>query len=243
MPASRECTLCGAHFKLPGSLTRHRRRYHSGPNNDQTPTIIRPGRYEPHAADNDNEENWNNLPAYSPPPLERTFPYSAGTPIAPIGYTPHKYEKPDWNPLEPFETIEQWKLCQIATEHNLTQSALKDMLRNNLFQDETRITSPKHLHALVQSMDDGLNAEWRKDTLDIEGIKCEFWCRDPLQCIRFIIGHAPFKDHLKYAPEKVYGDGGRLYNEMWTGDWWWREQVSVPFSTDMQGPLLITAEV
>ena len=39
---------------------------------------------------------------------------------------------------------------------------------------------------------------------------------------------APFKDSLSYTPEKVYADAEgkeRVYDEMWTGDWWWDVQV------------------
>ena len=76
-------------------------------------------------------------------------------------------------------------------------------------------------------MNDGVNMEWVRDVMEIEGIKCDYWYRNPLECIKFIIGHPPFKDHLRYAPEKVYGKEGCIYNKMWTGDWWWREQVNI----------------
>lgn len=57
----------------------------------------------------------------------------------------------------------------------------------------------------------------------------EFWERDPMECIRDLIQNPLFKDQMAYAPEKVYRDAGgktRVYDEMWTGDWWWEIQVS-----------------
>ena len=34
---------------------------------------------------------------------------------------------------------------------------------------------------------------------------------------------------MRYAPERVYMDEGRkerVYDECWTGEWWWETQVS-----------------
>jgi len=38
-----------------------------------------------------------------------------------------------------------------------------------------------------------------------------------------------FCDVLQYVPEQLYTDETheeRIYNEMWTGDWWWELQVN-----------------
>ena len=37
-----------------------------------------------------------------------------------------------------------------------------------------------------------------------------------------------FKDYISYVPERVYMDKEgkvRVFDEMWTGDWWWEIQV------------------
>jgi hypothetical protein len=50
-----------------------------------------------------------------------------------------------------------------------------------------------------------------------------------VDCIRELIGNPALKDYISYVPEKAYSseDGGvRMYDEMWTGDWWWNIQVS-----------------
>ena len=57
----------------------------------------------------------------------------------------------------------------------------------------------------------------------------ELWVRDPVECIRELIGNPAFREYMAYAPEKTYTDKygwNRRYNEMWTGDWWWTTQVS-----------------
>lgn len=56
----------------------------------------------------------------------------------------------------------------------------------------------------------------------------ELWRRNPVECIRELIGNPAFKDHLAYLPERVFGnieETNRLYDEMWTAEWWWKIQV------------------
>ena len=62
----------------------------------------------------------------------------------------------------------------------------------------------------------------------------ELWIRDPVECLRNLIGNPSFREHMAYAPEKVYTDKegrNRQYDEMWTGDWWWETQVSLIISS------------
>ncbi|EIW76990.1 hypothetical protein CONPUDRAFT_62545, partial [Coniophora puteana RWD-64-598 SS2] len=45
------------------------------------------------------------------------------------------------------------------------------------------------------------------------------------------IGNPTFREMMQYAPEKVYEDMEgecRVYDEMWTGDWWWNLQKTLP---------------
>jgi hypothetical protein len=64
---------------------------------------------------------------------------------------------------------------------------------------------------------------------DDESEELELWMRDPVACIQELIGNPAFERNLAYTPEKVYVDQEgrtRRYDEMWTGDWWWKTQVS-----------------
>lgn len=56
----------------------------------------------------------------------------------------------------------------------------------------------------------------------------ELWYRDPVECVRELIGNPMFAKILGYAPTQVYHDpNGRIrhIDEMWTGTWWWKMQV------------------
>ena len=57
----------------------------------------------------------------------------------------------------------------------------------------------------------------------------ELWLRDPVECIRELIGNPAFREYISYAPEHAYADEAgaiRIFDEMWTADWWWETQVS-----------------
>jgi hypothetical protein len=47
---------------------------------------------------------------------------------------------------------------------------------------------------------------------------------------------------MRFAPEKAYEDSdakNRIFDEMWTGDWWWDLQVSLNFSYFMTLPTIL----
>jgi hypothetical protein len=58
------------------------------------------------------------------------------------------------------------------------------------------------------------------------------WEQNPVECIRELIGDPAFREKMQYVPEKVYEDRDgnvHVFDEMWTGDWWWNLQVSISY--------------
>jgi hypothetical protein len=63
--------------------------------------------------------------------------------------------------------------------------------------------------------------------LTINGEQLEFYSRDSIESIRSLYGDPRFAQQLAFAPERHYTEARtRVYNEMYTGDWWWKVQVS-----------------
>ena len=59
------------------------------------------------------------------------------------------------------------------------------------------------------------------------------WCRDPIECVKELLGNPAFTKQ-GYVPQRVFrgrdenGEGvNREYSEMWTADWWWTIQVFI----------------
>ena len=46
-----------------------------------------------------------------------------------------------------------------------------------------------------------------------------------ISVLEFLMDHEPFEHYLSYAPVRQFGSAGAdnwIYDEMYTGDWWWR---------------------
>jgi hypothetical protein len=55
------------------------------------------------------------------------------------------------------------------------------------------------------------------------------FARNIIAIVRELIGNPAFKDHIRYAPERHWTAEDckiRVYGEAWSGNWWWRMQVS-----------------
>lgn len=57
----------------------------------------------------------------------------------------------------------------------------------------------------------------------------EMWIRDPVECVKELIGNPAFTNDIQYAPirkwKQVRNAKNRVYDEAWTADWWWDTQV------------------
>jgi hypothetical protein len=54
--------------------------------------------------------------------------------------------------------------------------------------------------------------------------------RSVIDVIRDLIGNPSFKNFMRYRPERQWTSWAQtscVYSEMWTGNWWWRRQVSI----------------
>lgn len=57
----------------------------------------------------------------------------------------------------------------------------------------------------------------------------ELWKRNPVNIIQELLENPDFRNEIRYKPTKLYTDEEqteRIYNEMWTGDWWNATAVS-----------------
>ena len=68
--------------------------------------------------------------------------------------------------------------------------------------------------------------------------RLEFYCRDVLECIRTLYGDPSWAHDMAFAPERHYtshAHTSRIYNELYTSDWWWAVQVCAPFPDKITG--------
>ena len=103
---------------------------------------------------------------------------------------------------------------------------------------KTSYTNKRNLYKKIDSLPSG--PSWTVETLELKGDVMgknghhkkeilHLFRRDPVECIRELMGNPAFKDKIRYAPEKVFEDAegrNRIFDEAWTGTWWWDMQVS-----------------
>ncbi|KAG8694602.1 hypothetical protein FRC09_009744, partial [Ceratobasidium sp. 395] len=71
------------------------------------------------------------------------------------------------------------------------------------------------------------------------------YLRDILAVIRELIGARRFKRWMKYAPEKHWTSRDRkcrAYDEMWSGNWWWRMQYLIDNKNGTVVPLIVASD-
>jgi len=68
--------------------------------------------------------------------------------------------------------------------------------------------------------------------------------RDIIECVRMIWRNPNLSDKMVFRPQRVFNNSGkesRLYNEMWTGDWWWQIQDQLPIGATV-APLIVASD-
>ncbi|KAJ7051861.1 Zn-finger domain-containing protein [Mycena amicta] len=144
----------------------------------------------------------------------------------------------------PFRDGEEHDLAYWLSK-NVTQTATDEFLKLKITQDRTK-PSFHNNYSFLQKVDQlPTGPEWTHETIDIVGDlvddetkapmveTVELWKRDPVECVRELIGNPAFKDRLVYMPERVYSDKSgsdesRVIDEMWSADWWWEAQKRIP---------------
>lgn len=68
----------------------------------------------------------------------------------------------------------------------------------------------------------------KTETGDLATEELELRYKDPVDLVKEIFGNPAFKEHLRYAPEKLFTSeekDDQIFNEMWTAEDWWETQV------------------
>ncbi|KAH9947424.1 hypothetical protein B0H21DRAFT_853788 [Amylocystis lapponica] len=170
----------------------------------------------------------------------RSVPSTFGTATTSFDARRAENEKLGVSSWYPFESKKESELAHWLMTAGVSQTAIDDYLKLPITRERADLTFNnkctffKKIDALPQG------PEWTCEPWDITGDlldelgkpmveTAELWKRNPVNCIRELIGNPAFKDVMKYTPEKLYTTadrrpGERIFDEMWTGDWWWDVQ-------------------
>ncbi|KAH7917895.1 hypothetical protein BV22DRAFT_1025530 [Leucogyrophana mollusca] len=145
------------------------------------------------------------------------------------------------HPFAPFEDEEEWSLAKWMME-NLGQTRIDEYLKLPITRNRTQ-PSFHNSRAFLQKIDQlPIGPEWNCKKVSVTGDKkgedgemmveeVDLWLRDPVECIKELVGNPSFRNCMAYAPEQAYTDKAgqrRLFDDMWTADWWWDTQDKLP---------------
>ena len=63
-------------------------------------------------------------------------------------------------------------------------------------------------------------------------VQHQIYYRNPIDVIKSLWSNPTYANQMVFSPQKLQTSSdktSRLYNEMWTGDWWWKIQVFILF--------------
>ncbi|KAF5377941.1 hypothetical protein D9615_006759 [Tricholomella constricta] len=138
---------------------------------------------------------------------------------------------------EPFASEDEWQLAMWLMK-NASQKSTDEYLK---------------LPIKVDALPTG--PEWKCDIVKVQGDQVdedgemmeenlELWMRDPVECIRELMGNPAFREFMAFAPEQVFTDEAcseRIFDEMWTADWWWKIQKLLPTGATL-APIILSSD-
>ncbi|KAJ6490457.1 hypothetical protein DFH09DRAFT_1252659 [Mycena vulgaris] len=133
--------------------------------------------------------------------------------------------------LGPFENDEEWELAKWLIKnvgHNQMEAFLKLPIIEGL---GTAYSSKDQVLQAIDNLPGGVG--WKLEKVVLKGDlqnddgkqiveTLEMWYRDPVDCIRELMGNSVFRDVMQYAPQQVFEDRegkSEVINEMWTASW------------------------
>ncbi|KAJ6524347.1 hypothetical protein B0H19DRAFT_1215001 [Mycena capillaripes] len=155
--------------------------------------------------------------------------------------------------LGPFESDDEWELAKWLIK-NVGHNQMEAFLKLPIIQGVgTAYSSKDQLLEAIDDLPGGVGWKLEKVTLtgDLEDDDgkpivetLELWYRDPVDCIRELMGNPVFRDVTQYAPQKLFEDEkgkSEIINEMWTADWWWRLQKLLPPGATI-APIILSSD-
>ncbi|KAJ7185384.1 hypothetical protein C8R46DRAFT_981964 [Mycena filopes] len=156
--------------------------------------------------------------------------------------------------FSPFADSDEWDLARWLSK-NVNQTATEEYLqlpivsfefanlsfhnnRSFLLKVDQLPTGPDWTCKIVTAAGNQLD---ENDELMSEDL--ELWMRNPVECIKELMSNPAFREHMAYAPERVYStpegrEESRIYDEMWTAEWWWKLQKLLPPGACISGIII-----
>ncbi|KAJ7786770.1 hypothetical protein B0H14DRAFT_2630191 [Mycena olivaceomarginata] len=137
--------------------------------------------------------------------------------------------------LGPFKDEAEWELAKWLIKH-VGHTAADEFLKLSIIRDRAQPSykEKKEFFEKVDALPGGVAWECQEITVkgDLPDLEkdptgatmqeetLELWWRDPVECVRELIGNPMFRNAMRFAPEELYTDEKgeiQVFEEMWTG--------------------------
>ncbi|KAH9947697.1 hypothetical protein B0H21DRAFT_778363 [Amylocystis lapponica] len=156
--------------------------------------------------------------------------------------------------LGPFRDEGEWELARWLMK-NVGHNQAEQFLKLPIIQQRVHPAYPTKdtLLKVIDSLPGGVDWICKEmnqtgDLLDADGKPMsemlELWYRDPVECVRELLGNPAFANVMHYTPERVYEDEERksaVTDEMWTAEWWWETQGRLPMGSTVV-PVILSSD-
>ncbi|KAF8131961.1 hypothetical protein EV363DRAFT_1398349 [Boletus edulis] len=216
-----------------------------------------------HALDEDEGSKEPTFPRFAEEFAAKPIADVVGTAATPFERMTSVQDASGRGTYAPFADREEWELAQWLI-HNVNQRATQEFLKLSIMKDRTQPSYRSNYKFLKMIDELPTGPEWSCRLIQVHGDvgpvendgfenppapddeseELELWMRDPVACIQELIGNPAFEGNLAYTPEKVYVDQEgrtRRYDEMWTGDWWWKTQERLPAGATV-APVILASD-
>ncbi|KAG2100459.1 uncharacterized protein F5147DRAFT_813133 [Suillus discolor] len=148
---------------------------------------------------------------------------------------------------------EEWGLAEWLVK-SLGQTRTDEFLKLPITRNRMQASFHNN-RSFLKKVDELLHgAAWSRKKISIQGNRTdekgeplhedvELWMRNPVECIKDLIGNPLFKDQMVYTPARAYTDSAglhRVIDDMWTADWWCDMQKKVPEGATIAPIILAT---
>ncbi|KAG2099222.1 uncharacterized protein F5147DRAFT_640620 [Suillus discolor] len=154
----------------------------------------------------------------------------------------------------PFADEEEWGLAEWMIK-NLGQTRTDEYLKLPITKNRTKPSFHNNRTFLKRVDELPHGTSWSCKKVMVQGNRededgrtlseeVEIWMRDPVECVKDLIGNPTFKNHMAYAPSRAYKDKGGtqwLIDDMWTADWWWDKQKEMPEGATL-APIILASD-
>ncbi|KAH8102731.1 hypothetical protein BXZ70DRAFT_890478 [Cristinia sonorae] len=136
------------------------------------------------------------------------------------------------NPYAPFTSKRDFEFAMWAKTRGPGSNALDELLKIDGVQEDLGLAykNTRELNKIIDTHLPSSRPRFRCKEILVAGEVFDVYYRDPLECIKALIGDPNFATDLVWTPERHYADPDktiRVYHEMYTGKWWWNKQKEV----------------